>query len=206
MRKSRSALPERALKTMPPARRVAYLTLEQCRARDDMPGVPLQAALDQALRAARLGPLDAALATNLAYGLPRFRERLEWLLNRFLKRPDRIIPAHKDILRLAAYELIFLDAVPAYASLNWAVETSKAAFGPTLGALTNAVLRKVAALGKKPAIMRFSHLKSKILTSCIPSGTASRPGSSTTSAAVILNLRPAPTLKPLRPRRSWACA
>ncbi len=149
MRKSRSALPERALKTMPPARRVAYLTLEQCRARDDMPGVPLQAALDQALRAARLGPLDAALATNLAYGLPRFRERLEWLLNRFLKRPDRIIPAHKDILRLAAYELIFLDAVPAYASLNWAVETSKAAFGPTLGALTNAVLRKVAALGEK---------------------------------------------------------
>ena len=120
MRKPRSALPERALQAMPPARRAAYLTLEQCRGKSGAAGAPLQACLDQVLRAARLGPLDAALATNLAYGLPRFKERLEWLLHRFLKRPERIIPAHKDILLLAAYELVFLDAVPPYASLNWA--------------------------------------------------------------------------------------
>lgn len=149
MRKPRSALPERALKAMPPARRAAYFALEQSRSKNDAPGASLQAVLDQTLRAARLSPLDAALATNLAYGLPRFKERLDWLLNRFLKRPERIIPAHKDILRLAAYELIFLDAVPAYASLNWAVEVSKVAFGPTLGGLSNAVLRKVAALGER---------------------------------------------------------
>ena len=155
MRKPRSALPERALQAMPPARRAAYLTLEQCRGKSGAAGAPLQACLDQVLRAARLGPLDAALATNLAYGLPRFKERLEWLLHRFLKRPERIIPAHKDILLLAAYELVFLDAVPPYASLNWAVDAAKAAFGPTLGALTNAVLRKVADLGEKARSYAF---------------------------------------------------
>ncbi len=149
MRKFHSALPERALKAMPPARRAAFLALEQRRGKGDAPGAPLQAALDQVLRAARLGPLDAALATNIAYGTLRCKERLEWLLHKFLTRPGRVIPAHKDILLLAAYELIFLDAVPAYASLTWAVDASKAAFGPTLGGLSNAVLRKVAALGEK---------------------------------------------------------
>lgn len=135
---------------MPPARRAAFLALEQRRGKGS-----LQAVLDRALRAARLGPLDAALATNIVYGSLRFKERLEWLLHKFLARPERIIPAHRDILLLAAYELIFLDAVPAYASLTWAVDASKAAFGPTLGGLSNAVLRKVAALSEKARSYAF---------------------------------------------------
>ncbi len=144
--KARSSLRGEALKTLPPARRAAFLTLEQTLDRPDAPGLSIQEALDRTLRAARFSPLDAALATNLAYGVLRYEERLDFLLNKFLNRPGRLAPAHKDILRLAAFELLFLENIPAYASLNWAVEAGKIAFGPALGGLTNAVLRKVAEL------------------------------------------------------------
>lgn len=147
--KTRSALPREALETLPPARRAAFLALEQNLYRPGAPGLSIQEALDRTLRAARFSPLDAALATNLAYGTLRYEERLAFLLNKFLKRPERLAPTHKDILRLATFELLFLENIPAYASLNWAVEASKIAFGPALGGLTNAVLRKVAELKDK---------------------------------------------------------
>ncbi len=147
--KTRSALRGEALKALPPARRAAFLALEQNLDRPGAPGLSIQEALDRTLRAARFSPLDAALATNLAYGTLRCEERLDYLLNKFLKRPERLAPAHKDILRLAAFELLFLENIPAYASLNWAVEAAKIAFGPALGGLTNAVLRKVADLKDK---------------------------------------------------------
>ena len=143
--KPRSSLPQRALQAMPPARRVAFLALERSRGKGDL---PLQAALDLALREHRLGPQDAPLATNLAYETCRQQERLHWLLNRFLKRPERLAPAHKDILLLAACELAGMEGIPPYASLNWAVDAVKMAFGPALGGLSNAVLRKVAGLEK----------------------------------------------------------
>ena len=130
---------------MPPARRAAFLALERSRGKGEL---PLQAALDLALREHRLGPKDAPLATNLAYETCRQQERLHWLLNRFLKRPERLAPAHKDILLLAACELVFMEGIPPYASLNWAVGAVKTAFGPALAGLSNAVLRKVAALEK----------------------------------------------------------
>jgi 16S rRNA (cytosine967-C5)-methyltransferase len=140
---------------MPPARRAAFLALEQRRGKRVASALSLQAALDQVLRAMRLAPQDAALGTNMAYGALRFKERLEWLLNKFLSRPERLAPAHRDILLLATYELVFLDAVPPYASLNWAVEASKSAFGTSLGALSNAVLRKVAALAENARSRAF---------------------------------------------------
>ena len=130
---------------MPPARRAAFLALERSRGKGEM---PLQAALDLTLREHRLSPKDAPLATNLAYETCRQQERLHWLLNRFLKRPERLAPAHKDILLLAACELVFMEGIPPYASLNWAVDAVKTAFGPALAGLSNAVLRKVAALEK----------------------------------------------------------
>ena len=89
--KSRSSLPQKALQVMPPARRAAFLALERSRGKGEL---PLQAALDLALREHRLGPKDAPLATNLAYETCRQQERLHWLLNRFLKRPERLAPAH----------------------------------------------------------------------------------------------------------------
>lgn len=147
MSKPRSTLPREALKALPPARRAAFAALERTLDRPGAPGLPIQSALDRALRAAHLGPLDAALATSLAYGVLRYEERLQGILYKFLKQPERLAPAHRDILLLAVFELVFLENIPAYASLNWAVEVSKTAFGPALGGLTNAVLRKVADLG-----------------------------------------------------------
>ena len=144
-----SSLAGRALRSLPPARRAAYLTLEQLHSQGAS-GPSLQSILDNRLKNSRLKPQDAALASNLVYGTERFAIRLDWLLNRHLKRPGDLPPALRDMLRLAAYEIVFLDNVPAYASANWAVEAAKNAFGPRLGGLTNAVLRKLADLGDLP--------------------------------------------------------
>ena len=54
-------------------------------------------------------------------------------------------------LRVAAYQLLFLDRVPAYAAVDDAVGAARAAGGAKLAGFANAVLRKVAARGE-PAL------------------------------------------------------
>lgn len=152
--KPRSSLPKRALGGLPPARRAAYLSLERLQAQSGE-GPPLQAILDAVLKSSRLKPEDAALASNLAYGVTRWRIRLDRLLGLWLKRLGDLPPALRDILRLAAYEIVFLEHIPAYASVNWAVEAAKNAYGPRLGGTANAVLRKLAGSGGRPLQEEF---------------------------------------------------
>ncbi|AGW12746.1 transcription antitermination factor NusB [Megalodesulfovibrio gigas] len=111
---------------------------------------PLQEALDARLSgdpALKTSPKDRALATNLVYGTLRHMGRLESILGRFLRKPGNVPPAGSRILLAAAYELLFLHRIPAYATLNWAVEAMKRQVGPQLAGLANAVLRKVADIG-----------------------------------------------------------
>ena len=70
-------------------------------------------ALDAALDRAGLPPRDRALATELTYGALRWRGRLDWLIAHAAQRPvDRIDMPLRAILRVAAYQLVFLERVP----------------------------------------------------------------------------------------------
>jgi 16S rRNA (cytosine967-C5)-methyltransferase len=76
-------------------------------------------------------------------------------------RIDRALAAHAELkrtpprvvtaLRIAAYQLLFLDRVPSYAAVDDAVHAARAAAGPKLAGFCNAVLRKVSASGE-PAL------------------------------------------------------
>jgi 16S rRNA (cytosine967-C5)-methyltransferase len=55
------------------------------------------------------------------------------------------------ILRVGAYQLLFLDRIPAYAAVHDTVETAKKTHGPRLIGLTNALLRRVSERGE-PAL------------------------------------------------------
>lgn len=125
---------------MPPSRELALYVLEQCLDK----GQPLQEALDSALsnRQPAIDPRDAGLATESVYGVCRFKGRLDFLLDYRLSRPGSIPPNVRRILLLAAYELLFLDRVPAYASVNWAVDAVKL-IAPHLGKVANGVLRSL---------------------------------------------------------------
>lgn len=133
----------RSSKPLPPARRVALEALFRCL----MNRQDIQAALDAALAGGLDDPRDHSLATELCYGYLRLKRRIEYVLSRFLKDPGKLPPKMRLAMGVAAYEILFLDKIPAYASVDWAVEFSKSKPGARLAGLFNAVLRRVAELG-----------------------------------------------------------
>lgn len=131
----------------PPARAAALHALFLCLHRNQ----DAQAALDSALSGKHgLGknpdPRDAGLATELFYGYLRMKGRVDALLDEYLKNPDKLPPRALLGLGLAAHELLFLDRVPAYATVDWAVTYAKG-FPGRLSGLFNAVLRNIDRLG-----------------------------------------------------------
>eukprot|EP00831_Metopus_contortus_P010911 TRINITY_DN14288_c0_g2_i1.p1 TRINITY_DN14288_c0_g2~~TRINITY_DN14288_c0_g2_i1.p1 ORF type:complete len:425 (-),score=114.61 TRINITY_DN14288_c0_g2_i1:126-1400(-) len=134
---------DHSIKPLPPARRVALEALFRCL----MDKQDIQAALDTALSSGVSDPRDAALATELAYGYLRFKRRIEYILSRFLQDPGKLAPKMRLAMGVAAYEILFLDKVPVYASVDWAVEFSKSKPGARMAGLFNAVLRRVSELG-----------------------------------------------------------
>ncbi len=103
-------------------------------------------ALDGELERAGLDERDRRLAAELVYGVLRHRTRIDRALaaHADLKRtPPKVVTA----LRVAAYQLVFLDRVPAYAAVDDAVAAARDVGGAKLAGFANAVLRKVADTG-----------------------------------------------------------
>ncbi len=70
-------------------------------------------ALEHALDRAKLDPRDAALCTEIVYGTLRWRRHLDWRLAPHLKRPlTKLDPWVRALLRLTAYQVLFLDRHP----------------------------------------------------------------------------------------------
>jgi len=107
------------------------------------------AALDAELsRAAGLDPREKRLATELAYGVLRTRPVLLERIARHAKKlpKDEITLLH---LLVAAYQLLVLERVPAFAAVNAAVEAVRQERGRPLSGFVNAVLRKLASSGER---------------------------------------------------------
>lgn len=92
-------------------------------------------------------PEDAALAMELTLGTLRWQRRLDHVLDAHMRGKKLDTPV-RIALRLGAYQLLFLDRIPAYAAVNDSVELVKKAGLPSAAGLVNAVLRKIAAAGK----------------------------------------------------------
>ncbi len=85
---------------------------------------------------------DRALATDLATGTLRWQAELDYLISHFAKRPiEKLDFDVLQILRLAAYQLLHLDRVPAAAAVNDAVSMTRRARKTSAASLVNAVLR-----------------------------------------------------------------
>ena len=128
------------------ARGVARRVLD----RVDRGGAWATPALDGELARAGLDERDRRLAAELVYGVLRNRMRIDRALaaHAELKRtPPRVVTA----LRVAAYQVLFLDRVPGYAAVDDAVSAARALGGAKLAGFCNAVLRKLVAAGE-PAL------------------------------------------------------
>ncbi len=96
-----------------------------------------------------LGDRDRALANELVIGTVKRRASLDAVLGVFTKAPLSDTDGEVlDALRLAAFQLLFLDRVPAYAVVDDTVALL-ARKGKRTQGFANAVLRKVAGDGRE---------------------------------------------------------
>lgn len=99
-------------------------------------------ALDARLTGSRLEGRDRALATELVYGVTRRRATIDWALSQVASRPlDQIDPWIRNDLRLAAYQILFMERIPQSAAVNEAVELAKVYGHAGVAKFVNGVLR-----------------------------------------------------------------
>jgi 16S rRNA (cytosine967-C5)-methyltransferase len=104
----------------------------------------LERLLDNEMRNSELSGADKALLYEIVHGVIRWMGRLDWVLNGFYKGQfSKAIPNLKNGLRVALYQILFLDRVPDHAAVNEAVEFVKRLQGQKPADLTNAILRNI---------------------------------------------------------------
>lgn len=87
---------------------------------------------------------DKALLFEIVHGVIRYLGRIDWVLTGFYKGHfSKCIPNVKNAMRVALYQILYLDRVPDYAAVNEAVDFVKKLQGKKPADLTNAVLRNI---------------------------------------------------------------
>jgi len=88
---------------------------------------------------------DQALLHELVKGTLRWRGRLDHVLDQFVHMGiHQTQPWIKNILRLGAYQMLFLDRVPAHAAVDESVKLAHRYGHPGTAGLVNSVLRRLA--------------------------------------------------------------
>lgn len=127
------------------ARRAALAVLTAVRK-----GEPFDLALDRALKG--LEDADRRLAHELAAGVFRRQRDLDSRLMPLARHGwGSVALGLRDILRLAAYQLVALDRIPGHASVSTAVDLAREEFGEKESRFVNAVLRQMGGRVAPPA-------------------------------------------------------
>lgn len=105
-------------------------------------GLYAENALSQVLSACEASQRDRALATELVYGVLRWRRRIDAALSRHLRYPkERLDPRIHHILQLALYQILFLGRIPQHAVVNEAVTQARMHGGGRSAGFVNGILR-----------------------------------------------------------------
>lgn len=109
--------------------------------------------LSKELNESNLDDKDRALVTELVYGTIRRKNTLDTIISNFVKDIKLMDKKVLNILRIAIYQMHFLDKVPEFAACNEAVELAKA-ISEQNGKLVNGILRSYT---KKPDDIEVSN-------------------------------------------------
>ncbi|MHA7963644.1 16S rRNA (cytosine(967)-C(5))-methyltransferase RsmB [Paenibacillus sp. CAU 1782] len=100
--------------------------------------------INKTLQEAGLSRSDAGLATELVYGTISRQATLDYWLERFVaKGLGKLQTWVHQLLRLSAYQLLYLDRVPTHAAVNEAVEIAKRRGHGGIAGMVNGVLRSI---------------------------------------------------------------
>jgi len=92
----------------------------------------------------RLSKRDRAFGVHLVQGTLRWQIRLDWLLKQYVRFPfKKINPGVLNILRLALFQILFLDRVPDSAAVNEAVKQSRKKGKKHVEKFVNGILRQI---------------------------------------------------------------
>jgi 16S rRNA (cytosine967-C5)-methyltransferase len=91
---------------------------------------------------ADLSPQERRFLKQLLSGVIRHLLYLDWIIRQFYKgKFEKLLNKTKTILRLGFYELIFLENIPAHASVNRYVQMAKDKINLKQSQMVNAILR-----------------------------------------------------------------
>ena len=123
------------------ARECALSVLVACRRN----GAWTDAALKAQLGKCALSAPDAALCSRIVYGVMQNELLLNWYVSAYCSQKlEKLQPPLADILRIGAYQILFLDKVPDHAAVSESVELCRTNGRSAASGLVNAVLRKIA--------------------------------------------------------------
>lgn len=89
--------------------------------------------------------LEKSLATELIYGVIRYKANLDYIRNLFSKlKENKLTDSVKNILRLGIYQILYLDKIPDSAACNESVKLAYKYANKGAVGFINAILRKVA--------------------------------------------------------------
>lgn len=92
----------------------------------------------------RLDGRDRAFAVHLVQGVLRWQLRLDWIIEQSVRFPfKKIEPPILNILRLALYQIFFMDRVPESAAVDEAVKQATAKGRRHVAGFVNGILRAI---------------------------------------------------------------
>lgn len=100
--------------------------------------------LDSELKSKDIADIDKSLLAEIVHGVLRWQGRLDWILNGFTHGNFSKSEVNvRNALRVALYQILFLNHVPQYAAVYEAVEFIKRIRGEKFAGFVNAVLRNI---------------------------------------------------------------
>jgi 16S rRNA (cytosine967-C5)-methyltransferase len=100
--------------------------------------------LNKALKASDLSDRDRSLTSALFYGVLERRLTLDEELQQFVSRPQKQVDAAVwEILRMAVYQILYMDRIPNSAAVNEAVNLTKKIGQGKASGFVNGVLRNL---------------------------------------------------------------
>ncbi|MGC8594730.1 MAG: 16S rRNA (cytosine(967)-C(5))-methyltransferase RsmB [Candidatus Kryptoniota bacterium] len=120
------------------AREIAVKILSRIESTDSY----LDKLLDMELRESKLSQIDRSFLTELVNGTIRWKLKIDYVISQFYRGDYTKLDINiKNALRLAMYQILFLERVPHSAAVNESVEFVKKLKGQYLANLSNAILR-----------------------------------------------------------------
>lgn len=111
----------------------------------DQDGAFAHAAWSRALSGRNHDPRERRLGMELAFGSIRRKKTLDWCIAKAAGRSVQDVdPLARSVLRIGAYQLLFMSRIPTHAAVSEAVESARRLGHSGMAGFVNAVLRRIA--------------------------------------------------------------